>query len=90
LPQLQVSFGRKKESRKKKAIQAQELERTQANLSLYSLGRCVEFGEDLISLVCLELNARALVSSWEVENLDNLNVRWLGVFIAPTTKLAVW
>jgi hypothetical protein len=27
-------------------------------------------GEDLISLVCLELNARALVSSWKVENLD--------------------
>jgi hypothetical protein len=25
-----------------------------------------------------------------VENLDNLNVGWLGVFIAPTTKLAVW
>jgi hypothetical protein len=50
----------------------------------------VEFGEDLISLVCLELNARALVSSWEVENLDNLNVGWLGVFIAPTTKLVVW
>ena len=48
------------------------------------------FGEDLISLVCLELNARALVSSWEVENLDDLNVGWLGVFIAPTTKLAVW
>jgi hypothetical protein len=44
----------------------------------------------LISLVCLELNARALVSSWEVENLDGLNVGWLGVFIAPTTKLAVW
>jgi hypothetical protein len=50
----------------------------------------VEFGEDLISLVCLELNARALGSSWEVENLDDLNVGWLGVFIAPTTKLAVW
>jgi hypothetical protein len=50
----------------------------------------VEFGEDLISLVCLELNARALVSRWEVENLDALNVGWLGVFIAPTTKLAVW
>ena len=50
----------------------------------------MEFGEDLISLVCLELNARALVSSWEVENLDDLNVGWLGVFIAPTTKLAVW
>ena len=50
----------------------------------------VELGEDLISLVCLELNARALVSSWKVENLDDLNVGWLGVFIAPTTKLAVW
>jgi hypothetical protein len=40
--------------------------------------------------VCLELNARALVSSWEVENLDAMNGGWLGVFIAPTTKLAVW
>jgi hypothetical protein len=39
--------------------------------------------------VCLELNARALVSSWKVENLDDLNVGWLGVFITPTTKLAV-
>jgi hypothetical protein len=37
----------------------------------------VELGEDLISLVCLELNARALVSSWKVENLDDLNVGWL-------------
>jgi hypothetical protein len=32
----------------------------------------------------------ALVSSWKCENLDDLNVGWLGVFIAPTTKLAVW
>jgi hypothetical protein len=41
----------------------------------------VELGEDLITWVCLELNARALVSSWKVENLDDLNVGWLGVFI---------
>jgi hypothetical protein len=34
LPQLQVSLITMKESRKKKAIQAQELERTQANHSL--------------------------------------------------------
>jgi hypothetical protein len=47
-------------------------------------------GEDLISLACLVLNARALVSSWEVENLDDLNVGVVGVFIAPTTKLAIW
>jgi hypothetical protein len=32
----------------------------------------------------------ALVSGWKVENLDDLNVGWLGVFIAPTTKLTVW
>jgi hypothetical protein len=51
----------------------------------------------LITLVCLELNARALLSGWKVENLDDLNVGWLGVFITPTTvfitpttKLAVW
>jgi hypothetical protein len=25
-----------------------------------------------------------------LENLDDLNVGWLGVFITPTTKLAVW
>jgi hypothetical protein len=50
----------------------------------------VKLGEDLITWVCLELNARALVSSWKVENLDDLNVGWLGVFITPTTKLAVW
>jgi hypothetical protein len=50
----------------------------------------VEFGEDLISLVCLELNARALVSSWEVENLDAMNGGVVGVFIAPTTKHDRW
>jgi hypothetical protein len=50
----------------------------------------VELGEDLISLVCLELNARALVSSWKVENLDALNVGWLGVFITLTTKSGRW
>jgi hypothetical protein len=50
----------------------------------------VELGEDLITWVCLELNARALESSWKVENLDALNVGVVGVFIAPTTKLAVW
>jgi hypothetical protein len=50
----------------------------------------VELGEDLITWVCLELNARALVSGWKFRNLDDLNVGWLGVFITLTTKLAVW
>jgi hypothetical protein len=39
----------------------------------------------LISLVCLVLNARALVSSWKVENLDANECGVVGVFIAPTT-----
>jgi hypothetical protein len=44
---------------------------------------CVELGEDLITWVCLELNARALVSGWKVENLDDLNVGWLGGIYNP-------
>jgi hypothetical protein len=60
------------------------------NLSHLSLKLCVKLGEDLITWVCLELNARALVNSWKVENLDDLNVGWLRVFITPTTKLVVW
>jgi hypothetical protein len=27
---------------------------------------------------------------WKVENLDAMSGRVVGVFIAPTTKLAVW
>jgi hypothetical protein len=41
-----------------------------------------------LSVSCIE--CLALVSGWKLENLDDLNVRWLGVFITPTTKLAVW
>jgi hypothetical protein len=37
---------------------------------------------------CIE--CLALVSSWKVENLDDLNVGVVGVFIAPTTKLDRW
>jgi hypothetical protein len=45
--------------------------------------------EDLISCLCLGVKFRALVSNAMAENLDALNVWWLGVFIAPTTKVAV-
>jgi hypothetical protein len=44
-------------------------------------------GEDLISLVCLVLNAGAPVSSWKVETGMPMNVGVVGVFIAPTTKI---
>jgi hypothetical protein len=50
----------------------------------------MDLGEDLISLVCLVLNAIALVRCGKSENFDAINVGWLGVFIALTTKLAVW
>jgi hypothetical protein len=35
------------------------------------------------------VKSRALVLNAMAENLDALKVWWLGVFIAPTTKLAV-
>jgi hypothetical protein len=44
----------------------------------------VEFGEDLISLVCLELNARALVSSWEEEKLGCHEWWVVGGIYSPT------
>jgi hypothetical protein len=42
----------------------------------------MDLGEDLISLVCLVLNAIALVRCVKLENLDAMNGGWLGVFIA--------
>ena len=50
----------------------------------------MDLEEDLISLVCLVLNAIALVRCGKSKNLDAMNGGWLGVFIAPTTKLAIW
>jgi hypothetical protein len=41
-----------------------------------------------LGVSCIE--CLALVSGWKVENLDDLNVGWLGVIITPTTKLVVW
>jgi hypothetical protein len=50
----------------------------------------VELGEDLISLVCLVMNAIALVRCRSVENLDTIECGVVGVFIAPTTKNGRW
>ena len=81
-------IARKNQERRKQSKRKSSKEHGKS-LSLVTKGLS-GIGEDLIYLVCLELNARALVSSWEVENLDSMNGGWLGVFIAPTTKLAVW
>jgi hypothetical protein len=39
--------------------------------------------------LCLEFNAITLILNVLAENLDCLEVWWVGVFIAPTTKVAV-
>jgi hypothetical protein len=39
--------------------------------------------------LCLVLNALALVLNVLAENLETLKCWWLGVFIAPTTKMAI-
>jgi hypothetical protein len=50
----------------------------------------IETWRDFDSLyLCLVLNALALVLNVLAENLDTLKCWWLGVFIAPTTKVAV-
>jgi hypothetical protein len=48
-----------------------------------------DLGEDLISCLCLGVKSRALVLNAMAENLDAMNVWWLGVFIAPPTKMVV-
>jgi hypothetical protein len=59
------------------------------SLSLITKVLCgIGRGFDHLGVSCIE--CLALVCSWKVENLDDLNVGWLGVFITPTTKLAVW
>jgi hypothetical protein len=46
-----------------------------------------DLGEDLISLVVSKIECYSSCNVLKVENLDDLNVGWLGVFIAPTTKI---
>jgi hypothetical protein len=50
----------------------------------------MDLGEALISLVCLVLNAIALVRCRKLENLDAIECGVVGVFIAPTTKSGRW
>jgi hypothetical protein len=48
-----------------------------------------DLGEDLISCLCLGVKSRALVLNAMAENLDALKYGGWGVFIAPTTKMAI-
>jgi hypothetical protein len=88
LPQLQVSLISRKNEKKKQSKRKSSKEHNKS-LSLITKALCgIGRGFDYFGVSCIE--CLALVSSWKVENLDYLNVGWLGVFITPTTKLAVW
>jgi hypothetical protein len=77
---------------RRKAIQEQELKEHEQNSlsSHYLLGVDMGLGEALILLnLCLVLIALALVLNVKSENLDAFKCGGWGVFIAPTTKVAV-
>jgi hypothetical protein len=74
---------RKKQSKRKSSKEHNK------SLSLITKALCGSGrGFDHLGVSCIE--CLALVSSWKVEILDDLNEEVVGVFIAPTTKLAVW
>jgi hypothetical protein len=77
---------------KKKSDPSARAQKNTAKLSLLVTIALSGIGtwRDFDSLyLCLVLNALALVLNALAENLDALKCWWLGVFIAPTTKVAV-
>jgi hypothetical protein len=88
LASITNEFDRKKNERKKQSKRKSSKEQNKS-LSLITKVLCgIGRGFDHFGVSCIE--CLALVSSRKVENLDDLNVGWLGVFITPTTKLVVW
>ena len=90
LASITSEFDRNEESTKEESNpSARARKNTGKSLTLITRALCgVWRGFDHLGVSRIE--CLALVSSWKVENLDVLNVGWLGVFIAPTTKLVVW
>ena len=78
-----------RKNEKKKQSKRKSSNEHDKSLSLITKALCgVGRGFDLFGVSCIE--CLALVSSWKVENLDDLNVGVVGVFIAPTTKYGRW
>jgi hypothetical protein len=50
----------------------------------------LDLGEDLISCLCLGVKSRALLLNAMAENLDALNVWWLGGIYSPTHQNGRW
>jgi hypothetical protein len=89
-PRLQLSWSQERMRKRSNPSARAQMNTSHSLTSHYLLKLSLDLGEDLISLECLVLNVVALVRCWKSENLDAMNGGWLGVFIAPTTKLAVW
>jgi hypothetical protein len=80
-------FARKNERRKQSKRKSSK--EHNKSLSLITKALCgIGRGFDRFGVSCIE--CLAIVSSWKVENMDDLNVGVVGVFIAPTTKLDHW
>jgi hypothetical protein len=78
-----------RKNEKKKQSKRKSSKEHNKSLSLLTKVLCgIGRGFDHFGVSCIE--CLPLVSSWKVKNLDHLNVGVVGVFIAPTTKLAVW
>jgi hypothetical protein len=78
-----------RKNEKKKQSKRKSLKEHNKSLSLITKALCgIGRGFDHFGVSCFE--CLALVSSWKVENLVDLNVGVVGVFIAPTTKLDRW
>jgi hypothetical protein len=85
---LTIEMVARKNERKKQSKHKSSKEHNKS-LSLITKALCgIGRGFDHFGVSCIE--CLAFVSSWKVENLDDLNVGVVGVVIAPTTKLAVW
>jgi hypothetical protein len=88
LASVTIELFTRKNERKKQSKRKSSKEHNKS-LSLITKALCgIGRGFDHFGMSCIE--CLALVSGWKVENLDDLNVGVVGVFIAPTTKLAVW
>jgi hypothetical protein len=78
-----------RKNEKKKQSKRKSSKEHNKSLSLITKALCgIGRGFDHFGVSCIE--CLTLVSSWKVENLDDLNVGVVGVFIAPTTKLDRW
>ena len=85
---ITMILGTRKEEEEKRSKRKSSKEHGKS-LSLVTKGLS-GIGEDLISLYVSRIEYLAIVSGLKLENLEGYECGVVGVFIAPTTKLAVW